>query len=132
MSLYKSFFFVCCLGFFSAWAWGQSVDIIEQIRNSTPQERAEAQAEVLSEVLELSPEQTERLIQINLKYSNRVQKLIDQDVEDTVMFINVQESAQEKDKEIKALLTKEQVRRYEAHTANLRKIVEDVIQKRNR
>lgn len=132
MRLCKSWIFICCLGFCSTWAWGQSGDIIEQIENSTPLQRAEAQAEVLADVLELSPEQTEKLKQINLKYSKRVQQMIDKGVEDTVMFISIQEFAQEKDKEIEDLLTKEQVRRYQTHKANLRKIVEDVIQKRNR
>ena len=132
MSLFRSCFFTLAVSVSPLWAWGQSGDIIEQIQNSTPLERAEAQAEVLSEVLELSPEQTEQLIQINLKYSNRVQKLIDKGVEDTVMFISIQEFAQEKDEEIKNLLTNEQMHRYEMHKSGLRKIVEDVIQKRNR
>lgn len=132
MSLRKSCLLACFLVLFLTGAWGQSGDVIEQIQSSTPQERAEAQADVLSDVLELNAEQTEKLIQINLKYSSRVQKLIDKGVEDTVMFISIQEFGQEKDEEIKELLTKEQVRRYEAHKANLRKMVEDVIQKRNR
>ena len=132
MTRSKSWLVAFFLSFFPAWAWGQSGDIIEQIKNSTPLERAQAQAEVLSDVLELSAAQTDRLIEINLKYSNRIQHLIDKGVEDTVMFISIQEFAQEKDEEITNLLTKEQIRRYETHKAGLRKIVEDVIQKRNK
>lgn len=132
MNLYKTCFLACCITLASTWAWAQSGDIIEQIENSTPLQRAEAQAEVLSDVLELSPEQTEKMVQINLKYSNRVQQLIEKGVEDTVMFVSIQEFAQEKDEEISDLLTKEQLQRYQAHKANLQKIVKDVIQKRNR
>ncbi len=133
LSLRNSCLLICCLCLFSIWAWAQpSGDIIQQIENSTPLERALAQAEVLTDVLGLSPEQTEKLIKINLKYSNRVQRLIEKGVEDTVMLISAQEFAQEKDEEIKNLLTKEQLRRYERHKAKLRKIVRDVIQERNR
>ena len=123
---------LCGLALISTLSWGQSGDILEQIRHSTPLERAEAQAEVLSDVLGLTPQQSGELIQINLKYSTRIQALMDKGVEDTVLYLNIQEFADAKDNEIKALLTNQQVRRYEAHKAKLRQIVEDVIQMRNR
>lgn len=127
----------CCwtvfgLIFSVAGAWAQSTDIIEQIKAASPQERAEAQAEVLVDVLDLSPEQVEQLVEINLKYSTQIQQLLDKGVQDTVLFTSIQEFSRRKDSEIKDLLTKEQVRRYEAHKANLEKIVEDVIQKRDK
>lgn len=115
-----------------AGAWAQSTDIIEQIKAASPQERAEAQAEVLVDVLDLTPEQVEQLVEINLKYSTQIQQLLDKGVQDTVLFTSIQEFSRRKDSEIKDLLTKEQVRRYEAHKANLEKMVEDVIQKRDK
>ena len=117
--------------FFVTGAWAQSADIIEQIRSASPQERSEAQAEVLTEILELTPRQAERLIEINLNYSNQIQQMIDKGVQDTVFFTSIQELSRRKDEEIKGLLTKEQVHRYEAHKANLQKKVEDVIKKRS-
>lgn len=123
---------MCVLALISSALWGQSADVLEQIQNSTPLERAEAQAEVLTDVLDLNPRQSGEVVRINLKYSTRIQALMDKGVEDTVLFINIQEFAAAKDKEIQALLTKQQVRRYEAHKAKLRQIVEDVIQMRNR
>ena len=118
--------------FFVTGAWGQSADIIEQIKSASPQERAEAQAEVLTDVLDLTPRQAERLIEINLNYSNQIQQMIDKGVQDTALFTGIQELSTRKDEEIKDLLTNEQVHRYEAHKANLQKMVEDVIQKRGR
>ena len=117
--------------FFVTGAWGQSADIIEQIKSASPQERAEAQAEVLTDVLELTSRQAERLVEINLKYSNQIQQMIDKGVQDTVLFTSIQELSGRKDEEIKGLLTKEQVHRYEAHKANLQKMVEEVIKKRS-
>ena len=109
--------------------WAQSTDIIEQIKNASPQERAEAQTEVLADVLDLTPQQVEQLVEINLKYTTQIQQLIDKEVQDTVLFTSIQEFSRRKDEEIKDLLTNEQVLRYEAHKASLQKIVEDVIQK---
>ena len=112
-------------------AWAQSGDIIEQIKSTSPQERAEAQAEVLTDVLELTPNQAQKLVEINLNYSNQIQQMIDKGVQDTALFTSIQELSKRKDEEIKGLLTKDQVHRYEAHKANLQKMVEDVIQKRS-
>ena len=112
-------------------AWAQSGDMIEQIKSTSPQERAEAQAEVLTDVLELTPNQAEKLVEINLNYSNQIQQMIDKGVQDTALFTSIQELSKRKDEEIKGLLTKDQVHRYEAHKANLQKMVEDVIQKRS-
>ena len=113
----------------AATGWAQSKDIIEQIKNASPQERAEAQTEVLADVLDLTPRQVEQLVEVNLKYSTQIQQLIDKEVQDTVLFTTIQEFSRRKDEEIKDLLTKEQVLRYEAHKANLQKMVEDVIRK---
>ena len=112
-------------------AWAQSGDIIEQIKSTSPQERAEAQAEVLTDVLELTPNQAQKLVEINLNYSNQIQQMIDKGVQDTALFTSIQELSKRKDEEIKGLLTKDQVHRYDAHKANLQKMVEDVIQKRS-
>ena len=112
-------------------AWAQSGDIIEQIKSTSPQERAEAQAEVLTDVLQLTPRQAEKLVEINLNYSNQIQQMIDQGVQDTVLFTSIQELSKRKDEEIKGLLTKDQIHRYEAHRANLQKMVDDVIRKRS-
>ena len=125
---------IYCLTFLSSFllitgAWGQSADIIEQIKSTSPQQRAEAQAEVLTDVLELTPNQAEKLVEINLRYSSQIQQMIDNGVQDTVLFTSIQEFSRRKDEEIKGLLTKDQVQRYEAHKANLQKMVQDVIQK---
>lgn len=116
----------------TGWAAAQSADVMEDIKNSTAQERAEAQAEVLSDVLKLDPKQKQQLIEVNLKYSEQVQQLIDKGAEDTVVFVAIQQYARVKDDEIKALLTEDQIKRYEDHKARLRRIIEDVIQYRNR
>lgn len=121
-----------CLALSSSPGWAQPTDIIEQIENSTPRERAEAQAEVLADVLDLSPRQTNELIDINLKYSTRIQELIDGGAQDSILFSEIEKSSRAKDEEIVGLLTKTQARRYEAHKAKLRQIVEDLVEKRNR
>lgn len=128
----RFFGWLCMASVVVAFQSAGAEELIQQIRSSTPEERAQAQAEVLADVLDLDAVQTEQLVEINLKYSNRVQQLVDRGVEDTVVFVAIQGFAGQKDDEIKTLLTNEQIRRYEAYKRNLRKIIEDVIQNRNR
>ena len=113
-------------------AHGQTTGLADQFYNTTPLERAEAQAEVLADVLELNPEQTGDLVQINLRYSTRIQTLIDQGASDAVLYHEIQKFSEAKDEAILAMLTNEQKQRYAEYKAKLRRIIEDVIQRRNR
>jgi hypothetical protein len=113
-------------------AHGQNTELIDQFYDTTPLERAEAQAEVLVDVLELDPRQAGELVPIILKYSKKIQRLIRQGASDAVMYHEIQKFSDAKDEEIVALLTKEQVVRYQDYKAKLRRIVADVIQRRNK
>jgi len=123
---------VICGFMLAAFAHGQTTGLADQFYNTTPLERAEAQAEVLADVLQLGPEQTEDLIQINLKYSKRIQTLIDQGASDAVLYHEIQKYSDSKDEAILAMLTDDQKQRYAEYKAKLRRIIEDVIQRRNR
>lgn len=116
----------------TASAYGQNTGLADQFYNTTPLERAEAQAEVLSDVLKLDAKQTGDLIQINLKYSKRIQTLINQGASDAILYHEIQKYSETKDVAILAMLTNEQKERYAEYKANLRRIIEDVIQRRNR
>jgi hypothetical protein len=113
-------------------ARAQNTELVDQFYDTTPLERAEAQAEVLVDVLELDPSQAGELVPIILKYSSKIQRLIRQGASDAILYHEIQKFSGAKDKEIVALLTKEQVVRYQDYKARLRKIVADVIQRRNR
>lgn len=118
------------LGLASAHA--QNTELVDQYYDTTPLERAEAQVEVLADVLELDPQQAGALVPIILKYSKKVQSLINQVASDAILFHEIQKFSDSRDKEIIALLTKEQQVRYQEYKARLRKIVADVIQRRNK
>ena len=87
---------------------------------------------VLADVLDLDPVQTGDLIQINLKYSKRIQTLIDQGASDAILYHEIQKFSEAKDEAILAMLTDEQKQRYAEYKGKLRRIIEDVIQRRNR
>lgn len=123
---------ICGFMLAAAAAHGQVTGLADQFYNTTPLERAEAQAEVLSDVLKLDLKQTVDLIQINLKYSKRIQTLIDQGASDAILYHEIQKYSEAKDEAILAMLTNEQKERYAEYKANLRQIIEDVIQRRNR
>lgn len=113
-------------------AHAQKADLVDQLYNTTPRERAEAQTEVLSDVLKLDPQQAGEMVEINLKYSKKVQTLINQGASDAILYHEIQQFSESKDNEILAMLTDEQAVRYAEYKAKLRKIVADVIQRRNR
>jgi hypothetical protein len=113
-------------------AQAQKTNLVDQLYDTTPLERAEAQTEVLVDVLQLDPQQAGKMVEINLKYSKRVQALINQNASDAVLYHEIQQFSEAKDNEILALLTEEQAVRYAEYKAKLRKIVADVIQRRNR
>ena len=115
-----------------ATAHAQNTELVDQYYDTTPLERAEAQVEVLADVLELDPQQAGALVPIILKYSKKVQRLINQVASDAVLFHEIQKFSDSRDREIVALLTKEQQVRYQEYKARLRKIVADVIQRRNK
>ena len=115
-----------------ATAHAQNTELVDQYYDTTPLERAEAQVEVLADVLELDPRQAGALVPIILKYSKKVQRLINQVASDAVLFHEIQKFSDSRDREIVALLTKEQQVRYQEYKARLRKIVADVIQRRNK
>lgn len=123
---------ICGLMLAAAAAHGQNTGLADQFYNTTPLERAEAQAEVLAEVLQLDPEQTGDLIKINLKYSKRIQTLINQGASDAILYHEIQKHSEAKDEAILAMLTNGQKQRYAEYKAKLRRIIEDVIQRRNR
>ena len=123
---------IICSLLLTATAQGQRTGLADQFYDTTPLERAEAQAEVLADVLELDERQTGELIQINLKYSKRVQTLIDQGASDAILYHEIQKFSEAKDEAILAMLTDEQKERYADYKAKLRRIIEDVIQRRNR
>jgi hypothetical protein len=113
-------------------AHAQNTELVDQFYDTTPLERAEAQTEVLVDVLELDPRQAGELVPIILKYSKKVQRLIRQGASDAILYHEIQKFSEAKDEEIVALLTKEQVVRYQDYKAKLRRIVADVIQRRNK
>jgi hypothetical protein len=123
---------VCVLVTAAAAAWGQTTGLVDQFYNTTPLERAEAQAEVLADVLGLDGAQVDELVRINLKYSKRIQTLIDQGASDAVLYHEIQKHSRVKDDEILSMLTNDQKDRYAQYKARLRRIIEDVIQRRNR
>jgi len=113
-------------------AHAQNTELIDQFYDTTPLERAEAQAEVLADVLKLDPRQAGELIPIIVKYSKKVQRLITQGASDAILYNEIQKFSEAKDAEIVALLTDEQAERYQDYKSRLRRIIADVIQQRNK
>src|SRR5215470_3409862 len=49
---------------------------LDQLKNTTPEQRAKALTEMMTKKLGLSPEQTSKVADLNLKYANQMEPLI--------------------------------------------------------
>tara|TARA_Y100000816_G_C25885707_1_gene462134 strand:- start:333 stop:752 length:420 start_codon:yes stop_codon:yes gene_type:complete len=85
----------------------------ETLQNSTPEERAEAQTEVMKEKLELQDNQYNQVHEINLKYANKVEQLKSSSSSRRDKFNKIKSLQDEKDKEMKGALSEEQFSTYE-------------------
>ncbi len=107
-----------------------AADITGQVVQATPAERAESQTKALAEALALDANQEKQLRAINLRYSEQIEALSDQGLDEQELFNRIQELLRAKSNETKALLTAEQLQRYQQREAESRELVRRVIEKR--
>ena len=77
-------------------------------KNTTPEERADFQTNKMKTLLNLSDEQTAKVREINLKYAKENQKVFDQSVYRDQKRKKLSELYEQKQKELKTVLTEEQ------------------------
>lgn len=103
---------------------------MEELKNSTPQERATLQTEMMKSALSLDEKASTTVAQINLKYANETQALMDSSSPKFEKLISFRKNSQAKDAELKAILTPEQYSLYEQKKAEIEaKMKQKIIEK---
>ncbi len=82
------------------------------MEETTPEERAEMQTENMAQTLSLSDSEKENVSAINLKYARRMQGIYDSGQGRMQRFRQMKTVSEEKDLELKKVLTATQYRKY--------------------
>ncbi|MEM8562765.1 MAG: hypothetical protein AAGF57_11055 [Pseudomonadota bacterium] len=103
---------------------------MSELKNSTPEQRAEIQDKWMQDNLSLDAKTTEAVSAINLKYANETQTLIDSDSPNLQKLKSFRSSAKAKDSELEEVLSAEQYSQYEAKKSELQAQIRQQLQER--
>lgn len=93
---------------------------LDKLRNTTPAERAGMQTEFMPSKLDLTPDQKRAVTDLNLKYANRMEPVIKGSERLLARARPMREINQEKETELRGLLSPQQWEKDEASRAELR------------
>lgn len=85
----------------------------EMMKNTTPEERADAQTEMMEETLGLDSEQKEKVHAVNLKYARKTGEVFSSQTPRFRKFRKLKAISSDKDKALKAVFTDQQFETYQ-------------------
>jgi hypothetical protein len=97
----------------------------EKLRETTPEQRAQYQTDFMKSKLNLTPEQTTKVSDINLKYAKRMDPVIKSSEGSLVRMRQARAINAEKDTELKGVLTPDQWQKLEAAREEMRQKFEE-------
>lgn len=102
------------------------------LKNSTPEDRAKIITEWMQEKLSLEPSQVDAVYSINLDYAAKNIDLMNSNESRRSKFRKLKSGAKEKDKELKNIFTKDQFDIYQDRKKELRRAVKDRIEEKRK
>lgn len=105
-------------------------DLMSLLQKTTPQERAGIQTAFLVKKLGLSPEESEKVGAINLKYAEKTEPVIKGDDGMFAKARQMKAIQAEKDAELKTALSPEQYQAYDAAKDELKEKFEEAVAKK--
>jgi hypothetical protein len=103
---------------------------MEELKNSTPEERATLQTDWMKTNLSLDEKATEAVSAINLKYAKETQALMDSDGTKLGKMMTFRRNSDAKDAEMRALMTPEQYSQYEQKKTQMGEMVKQKIKEK--
>jgi hypothetical protein len=97
----------------------------DKLRDTTPEERAQYQTDFMKSKLGLTPDQTTKVSDINLKYAKRMDPVIKSSEGPLVRMRQARAINAEKDAELKGILTPDQWQKLEASREEMREKYEE-------
>ena len=105
---------------------------LADLKNTTPEQRAKALTEMMTTKLGLSPEQTSKVANLNLKYANKMEPLIKGSEGPFAKMREMREVNEAKQTELQQILTPQQFQNYLASKEQMReKMLNQIEQKAN-
>ena len=103
---------------------------LDELKNTTPEERASLQTELMKSKLALTPEQTRAVADLNLKYANRMEPIIKGSSNSLTKMFQMRKINNEKEAELKRILSSQQWEKFDASRDEMRQQFEERIEKR--
>ena len=101
---------------------------MDKLRNTTPAERAGMQTEFMQSKLDLTSDQKRAVTDLNLKYANKMEPVIKASAGPLARARQMREINQEKETELRGILSPPQWEKYEASRAEMREKFEERIE----
>jgi hypothetical protein len=103
---------------------------LDELKNTTPGERASLQTELMKSKLALTAEQTQAVADLNLKYANRMEPIIKGSSNSLSKMFQMRKINNEKETELKRILSSQQWEKFDASRDEMRQQFEAQIGKR--
>jgi len=103
---------------------------LDELKNTTPAKRASLQTELMKSKLALTPEQTQAVADLNLKYANRMEPIIEGSSNSLSKMFQMRKINNEKETELKRILSSQQWETFDASRDEMRQDFEERIEKR--
>jgi len=103
---------------------------LDELKNTTPGERASLQTELMKSKLALTAEQTQAVADLNLKYANRMEPIIKGSSNSLSKMFQMRKINNEKETELKRILSPQQWAKFDASRDEMRQQFEAQIGKR--
>lgn len=104
----------------------------EDFKNSTPEERAEFQTDWMKSELSLDPTVVPNVYNINLKYSKKMQSIMNSGGSRIQKYREFKASSDAKDAELKNVFTKDQYKMYQQRKEEMKQKMKERIQEKRR
>ncbi len=103
---------------------------LDELKNTTPEQRAKALTEIMKTKVGLTPEQTGKVMDLNLEYAKKMDPLIKGSAGPLVRMREMKQINEAKEAELKQILSPQQFEKYLASKEEMReKLVEKVGEK---
>jgi hypothetical protein len=105
--------------------------MMDKLMNTTPDQRATAQTAMMKENLDLTPEQLPQIAAINLKYAQKMEPIIKGSSGMLMKMSQMRGVNEEKEAELKGVLSPEQFQKYLASKDEMREQFEEKIEEKS-
>jgi hypothetical protein len=104
---------------------------MDRLKNTTPEERAGAQTEMMKSKLALTPEQTPKIAAINQKYAKEMDPVIKGSEGPLMKVRHMKQINTKKEAELKQVLSPDQFQKYLASKEEMREQFEEKMEKKH-